>query len=238
MFCKPCNTRLPQGQKVCPNCGRSVAGTPMVSSSTQDRIRKARRDKLPPTSPARSQSQDPVDIELEEVAAAQPRKSKRKKAPAMPPRKSVPSPSRDPVDPQPAESLFALDPSQLGGVLADQPELLEDGLSVYTDETGAAVGVDFATDVGVIDLLATDQNGDFVIVQVVGSAQGGPDLVSQALMRIGWVVKHLGKGNRGARAILLLDAVPDELSYAVTAVADRVALKTYQIELSFYDVEV
>ena len=210
----------------------------MVSSSTQERIRKARRDKLLPTSSARSKSQDPVDIELEEVAAAQPRKSKRKKAPDMPPRKSVPPPSRDPVDPQPAESLFALDPSQLGGVLADQPELLEDGLSVYADETGAAVGVDFATDVGVIDLLATDQNGDFVIVQVVGSAKSGSDLVSQALMRIGWVVKHLGKGKRGARAILLLDAVPDELSYAVTAVADRVALKTYQIELSFYDVEV
>src|SRR5262249_2854282 len=61
-------------------------------------------------------------------------------------------------------------PAGLRALLADQPELLEPGLRVYRDESGAAAGVAFGTGVGEIDLLATAGRGN--PVRGMGSEKG------------------------------------------------------------------
>src|SRR5262247_2668759 len=60
----------------------------------------------------------------------------------------------------PPAAATAMGPAGLRALLADQPELLEPGLRVYRDESGAAAGVAFGTGVGEIDLLATDGRGN------------------------------------------------------------------------------
>ena len=65
----------------------------------------------------------------------------------------------------------------------------------------------------------------------------GAELVSEVLQRIGWVRKHLVKGSKQVRAIVLLDSVPEELGYATAALGDTVSLKTYRVSLSFEDVD-
>src|SRR5262249_2854283 len=70
-------------------------------------------------------------------------------------------------------------PGGLRAPLADQPELLEPGLRVYRDESGAAAGVAFGTGVGEIDLLATDGRGNLVAVMVAEKGRGEEDLVAE-----------------------------------------------------------
>lgn len=127
--------------------------------------------------------------------------------------------------------------------LYDRPDCLEDGLSIYTDAKAEPVGINFATDVGAIDLLARDDAGGLVIVLIAketyeDEAASGKNLVSEALERVGWVRKHIAEPQQEVRAIVLLDQVPDDISYSAAAVAATVSFKTYRMEVSFSDVEV
>ncbi|MEE8242933.1 MAG: endonuclease NucS domain-containing protein, partial [candidate division NC10 bacterium] len=133
--------------------------------------------------------------------------------------------------------IFTLDAAGLRKMLARQPELLEPGLNIVTDEKGRLVGSGYATDVGTIDLLARDAKGGLVVVTVAESGQG-EEVVAEMLQRIGWVRKNLGKGKQKVRGIVVLEQVPKNLSYAAAAVADTIAFKTYWVALTFGDVEV
>jgi RecB family endonuclease NucS len=133
--------------------------------------------------------------------------------------------------------VFALDPAGLRRLLGRQPELLEPGLSVFTDEKGRPVGAGYSTRVGEIDLLARDKSGTFVVVRVA-DREGGEELVAETLQRIGWVRKHLGKGKQKARGIILVEQAPENLSYTAAGVAGTITFKTYRIAVAFEDVEI
>jgi hypothetical protein len=131
--------------------------------------------------------------------------------------------------------VFALDPPGLRRLLARQPELLEPGLSVFTDEKGKPVGTGYSTQVGEIDLLALDKSGAFVVIRVA-DREGGEDLVAETLQRIGWVRKHLGKGKQKARGIILVEQAPENLSYTAAGVAGTITFKAYRVAVTFEDV--
>lgn len=134
--------------------------------------------------------------------------------------------------------VFALDPAGLRRLLGLQPELLEPGLSVFADEKGRPVGVGYTTQVGDIDLLAQDKSGAFVVVRVAEEREGGEELVAETLQRIGWVRKHLGKGKQKARGIVLVEQVPENLSYTAAGVAGTITFKTFRLAVTFEDVEI
>ena len=90
---------------------------------------------------------------------------------------------------------------------------------------------------GVIDLLATDDKGALVVVMIADKGKA-EELVPEILKRIGWVGKHLAEGKRKVRAIVLVDEAPESLSYAAAAVSGTASFKTYQVSLSFEDLEI
>jgi hypothetical protein len=138
---------------------------------------------------------------------------------------------------EPARARTASISPDLRGVLADQPELLERGLKVYVDDKGDAVGVDFTTEVGVIDLLAEDARGGLVVVSIAQD-RNSERIVQDALRRVGWVRKHLGKVGQKVRGIVLIDRQPDNLSYAAAAVAETVSFKTWRLALTFQEIDI
>ena len=113
--------------------------------------------------------------------------------------------------------------------------MLEPGLRVYQTDDGTPVGLGYSSEVGDIDLLATDASGDLVVVMISETAQG-ETLVAEVLQRVGWVRKHVGEGKKRARGIVLCQEPPAGLSYAAAAVADTVAFKTFRVALTFQDV--
>jgi hypothetical protein len=223
MHCKLCNTRISPGEKTCPNCGADVRG--VSGSHPAPRRVPGRLPPSPLAAPARE-----AELDLDEVAGRPPAP-----APAQAAAGSGPSPA---AAASPAPSASPMGPAGLRALLADQPELLEPGLRVYRDEAGNAVGVDYATGVGTIDLLASDGRGNLVAVMIPEKSRGEEDLVADVLQRIGWLRKHLCDGRKQARAIVLVEEPPASLPYAAAAVADTVVFKTYRVALVFEDVEI
>jgi hypothetical protein len=212
MHCKLCNTRISAGERTCPNCGADVRG--MSGSHPAPRRSPGR---LPP-SPLAPGAREP-ELELDEVTAR--------------------GPAHAPVPAHAAASATPpMGPAGLRALLADQPELLEPGLRVYRDEAGTPVGVDYATGVGAIDLLATDGRGNLVAVVFSEKGRGEEELVAEVLQRIGWLRKHLCDGRQQVRAIVLVEEPPASLPYAAAAVADTVCFKTFRVALVFEDVEI
>ena len=70
---------------------------------------------------------------------------------------------------------------------------IEEGIALY--RKGRKSGRQFTIDFGIIDLLAKDKNGDFVVIELkVGKATYG--VIGQILSYIGWVRQNLAKDKK------------------------------------------
>jgi len=110
---------------------------------------------------------------------------------------------------------------------------IEDGLHLYESE--GVTGNEFSTDVGRIDILAIDRNGDYVVIELkVGKSSDR--VVGQILRYMGWVKQKLA-GEKKVRGIIILDDISDRLQFSVSSVPN-ITLKRYELEFKFYDVDV
>jgi hypothetical protein len=225
MHCKLCNTRISPGERTCPNCGADVRG--MSGSHPAPAPRKFRPAVLPhPQTPGAA-----AELPLEEIAGqTHPGTTTGAGASASGRRHAAPAPA--------AASPAAIGPASLRALLADQPELLEPGLRVFRDESGATAGVQYATGVGAIDLLATDARGNLVAVIVAEKGRSEEELVAEVLQRVGWLRKHLCEPSKQVRAIVLVEDPPASLPYTVAAVAETLSFKTFRVALVFEDIEI
>lgn len=219
--CKICSTRLEVGELTCPNCGFLVGSESNVFEILEDKAGREKekevQEMLDPDLDDDGELEAGVGVEMdldEEIEAA------------MEAQKKLES----------STPVVSLGPSGLRELLAKQPEMLEPGLSIVTDKAGKPVGAGLSTAVGSIDLLARDASGGFVVVIVAERGQG-EEIVGETLQRVGWVRKNLAKGKQRVRGIVLLDQVPENLSYAATAVADTILFKAYRVGVTFEDVE-
>lgn len=224
MHCKVCNTRLSDGQRSCPNCGVALAEAAFTKAKPPARL----------PSPSLSTAHDPEEddvVELDDITEDPAPRSSSFKASEAPRRRVAPKPKAPAATP-----LLATDVPGLRALLAEQPETLEKGLSVYCDDEGTPLGAGYASGVGDIDLLAVDGRGDLVVVMVLEPG-GGEELVADVLQRIGWVRKHIGDGKDRVRGIVLCEEAPESLSYTAAAVSDTVKFKTWRVALTFQDLE-
>jgi len=129
------------------------------------------------------------------------------------------------------------DPGTVRAILAQQPELIEPGLEVLTDDNGQEIGVQHATDVGVIDLLARDESGALVAV-MVADPEAGADVVGESLHRLGWIRKHLAKNGEDVRGVVLTERLDEDAAYAAAAVSGTLRFKSYALSLSLSDLDV
>ncbi len=224
MNCKLCATVLEEGARNCPNCGHEVGAK--VGPEKGKGVKSTKT--IPPTSVG-------LDLDLEEENVE--REPEPEVDVEFDLEEEVERVIEAPKGSVVSTPIFTLDAAGLRKMLARQPELLEPGLNIVTDEKGRLVGSGYATDVGTIDLLARDAKGGLVVVTVAESGQG-EEVVAEMLQRIGWVRKNLVKGKQKVRGIVVLEQVPKNLSYAAAAVADTIAFKTYWVALTFGDVEV
>jgi hypothetical protein len=224
MNCKSCNTRISRGASNCPNCGLALSSGLSARASEEDSNR---------LSPSRAHE----EIDLDEIATpveARPKKTSPKAAAEPAPK---PKPKAKAPAPSDSESGFggAPNPDELRAMLGDKLSLLEPGLSVFK-QNGKAVGRNFETDLGEIDVLASDDGGGLVVIQI--AEPDAKDIVTEMLGRVGWVRKHLSKTGQEVRGIVIAQSMPESAEYTAAAVADTITFKTYQITLSFSNIEI
>jgi hypothetical protein len=97
---------------------------------------------------------------------------------------------------------------------------------------GGGQGREFRTtspEVGVIDFLCTDRQGDFVVIE---TKRDTPDrqAVGQILTYLGWVRQMLCRDGKTVRGILIANDATERLRMAVAAVPN---LELYLYEISF-----
>jgi len=235
MLCKVCNTRVPGHQASCPNCGsHTLAETPNSESALTAKLPQIDYPTMDEASgdPEIEWADDSDSLDLEDAVEPE-------KKPAV--RVTRSQPSREPAKPAAPSAANAAAPgnpnaSGVRRMLCERPQMLEPGLTVYTSEKGTPLGAGYKSAVGPIDLLARDAKGDLVVV-MVAEPDDGPEVISVALQRIGWVRKHLSPNGRPVRGVVLLDSVREGITYAASAVSETLQFKTYRIALAFDDVE-
>jgi hypothetical protein len=99
-------------------------------------------------------------------------------------------------------------------------------LRLYIDPTGRD-GIEYPTEVGPIDILATDESGSFFVFELKRASS--PDrAVGQLARYMGWVKHTIGK-DRAVNGVIVAKDITEKLKYA-TLVVPNVHLFQYEVE--------
>lgn len=138
----------------------------------------------------------------------------------------------DEHSPDEAYGMFALE-AHLRDYLAKKlPKLPGHDVALSLYHAVDRDGVEFQTDVGPIDILATG-NGDFYVLELkVG--RGADAAMGQILRYMGWVKEHLA-GERNVYGIIVASNIGQKLRYAASQVPN-VRLMEYDLAVSLRSV--
>lgn len=111
-------------------------------------------------------------------------------------------------------------------------EQIEGGLTMYSEEGSS--GRQYSTDVGRIDLLATDKEGNFVVIELKAGL-ATDRVIGQVLGYMRYVRKNLAKG-KDVRGIIVAEDFDERLKYAAAEIP-KLKLKKYIVKFEFRDIE-
>lgn len=141
-----------------------------------------------------------------------------------------------PVEPVEAASdaygVFALEAHLRDYLAKNLPKLAGHDGSLNLYHTDDRDGVEFQTDVGPIDILATG-DGDFYVFELK-LARGPDSALGQILRYMGWVKKHLA-GKSNVFGVIVASDISEKLRYAATQVPN-VRLMEYELKVDLHAV--
>ena len=117
--------------------------------------------------------------------------------------------------------------SHLRDALARDLSKLEKGLALYS-ENGIS-GVEFAIDGGRIDILARDQKGNFVVIELK-NYRGRNRALGQILYYMAWIDKNKSNAGVKCRGMIVANTIDDELRLAASRV-DGIELCKYTLSI-------
>lgn len=128
---------------------------------------------------------------------------------------------------------FALEKYLEDFLVTNFKSIFKGTLRIYGDQEEAE-GQQFSTDVGFIDILATDTaTGDFVVVEL---KKGRPSdqVVGQTLRYMGWVRSNLCSPTQQVRGLIICRESDPRLAYALQMVPN-IALQHYRVDFTLSD---
>lgn len=102
----------------------------------------------------------------------------------------------------------------------------EKALQLYVDENGID-GVEYRTNVGIIDILAVDEDNNFVIFELKLS-RGNDQTLGQLLRYMGWVEENMAHDKK-VHGVIVAKTIDEKLRYAMKKTQD-VILYEYEID--------
>ena len=107
-------------------------------------------------------------------------------------------------------------------------------LALHKDEQGNIIGQQYRTDVGIIDILATEpKNGTFVVIELKKGRESDK-VVGQTLRYMGWVSEGLCTNNQVVKGMIICHEPDERLYYAVKA-SPNIELKYYRVDFKLSD---
>jgi len=127
-----------------------------------------------------------------------------------------------------SETTFSLERDLEKSLLSNLTQL-EPNLRLYQENDISGQQLDTGQ-VGRLDLLCIDQNGDLVVIELK-AGRVNEKICGQILRYMGWVGENLAHG-RKVRGIIVASEFSESLKYAAKAMAD-VILKKYEVRFTF-----
>jgi hypothetical protein len=266
--CKACNTRLPDGGRICPHCGHAHPRSEFIGQSSRSSSGSVRdpgssASRLSPSNATyEPEPEEEVELPLEDaMAIGKDRSTSARPRPAgggdgasrRPPSSSGIDPAarrREKPSP-PARKPAPRKSSGDGSASVPMPLDAEALRHLIGEQPGLlesglrVLGEEGRKRVGIgygTEVgeidLLARSDSGDWVVVMVADADAGPSLVSDVLHRVGWVRKHLCEEGDAVRAIVLLERMDEALGYAATAVADTIDFRTWRVSIEFERVEV
>lgn len=102
-----------------------------------------------------------------------------------------------------------------------------DNLTLFSDKEGRD-GKEYPTEVGIIDILANNKNGDFYVFELKLS-RGADKALGQLLRYVGWIRANMAKGKK-VFGVIVANKMDTKIKYAVSATND---ISLFEYELKF-----
>lgn len=112
--------------------------------------------------------------------------------------------------------------------LARNLHIIEPSLKLYTDE--GITGVEFPVGGRYIDILAVDQAGGYVVIELKVS-KGYDRVVGQLLRYVSWIKKNHAEPGQGVRGIIIAKQISEDLRLACSEVSS-VSLYEYALSVA------
>ncbi len=128
-----------------------------------------------------------------------------------------------------AEMEFALE-KYLEDFIVDNWDKIDFGekLTLFVDENGNVGKQYYTEDVGYIDILAKDSNGNFVVLELK-KGRKNDEVIGQVFRYIGWVRKNLSNNGEKVRGLIIVREKDPKLDYAMQEISDKVSVKRYSV---------
>jgi len=107
-------------------------------------------------------------------------------------------------------------------------------LSLYVDDSGND-GVEYRTDVGPIDILAVDEDDNFVVFELKLS-RGHDSTMGQISRYMGWIKRKMA-GDKVVKGVIVAKNVDKKLRYAASIIPD-ITLFEYEMDFKITSVDV
>lgn len=130
------------------------------------------------------------------------------------------------------DSQFAYE-HDLRDYLARNLRLIEPGLRLYSEE--GITGIEFPVGGRFIDILAVDQEGGYVIVELKVS-KGYDRVVGQLLRYMGWIEAHHAEAGQRVRGVIVAKDITEDLKLACARIPD-VRLFEYALSVTLTSVQ-
>lgn len=110
---------------------------------------------------------------------------------------------------------------------------IEAGLKLYQDE--GITGVEFPVGGRFVDILAVDQNGDYVVIELKVS-KGYDRVVGQILRYISWIEKYQANAGQKVRGVIVAKTISEDLRLACSKLP-YVKLFEYSLSVTLMAIE-
>ena len=101
-------------------------------------------------------------------------------------------------------------------------------LTLYVDENGNTGKQYYTEEVGYVDLLAQDEKGGFVVIELK-KGRKNDEVIGQVLRYMGWVRNKLCGPNTQVRGYIIVGERDPKLNYALQEIGDKVQAMVYKV---------
>lgn len=119
-------------------------------------------------------------------------------------------------------------------IVSNFATIFKGDLLLYSDPLGDVTGQQFATDVGVIDVLAQEPKTNSFVVIELKKGRESDKVVGQILRYMGWVAENLCAEGQAVKGLVVCKDHDPRLLYALRMVPD-VSVKYYRIDFKLHD---